>query len=315
MSPEAMQEQQKSWTQTPPATPPLRHVIAQVVEQQTWLDQLAKPFQHWVLQLFGQPGEAQRKVKDALNGTWFGHPLHPALTDVPLGSWSGTLLLDLLWLTHEDEGIVRGADATLGLGVLGALASALTGVADWSDLDGTDLRVGFLHGLLNGSVTLTYLASWLLRCTGRRRAGIAVSTAGYLTALFSAYLGGDLAFAKGSGVNHTAFEPGPDAYVAVLAVNDLVEGKLTRVEVAGIPAVLFKRGSAISAIGATCTHQGGPLEEGTLQAGEIVACPWHGSCFHLRDGSVASGPAVYAQPTFAVRVRNSTIELRRTDHA
>jgi nitrite reductase/ring-hydroxylating ferredoxin subunit/uncharacterized membrane protein len=315
MTTEAIQEHQKSWTQTPPANPPLRHALVRLAEEQTWLDTLAKPFQHWVLQLFGQPGEAQRKIKDALNGTWLGHAFHPALTDVPLGSWSGTMLLDLLWLARKDNGVARSADTTLGLGVFGALGAALTGIADWSDLYDTDLRVGFLHGLLNGGVTLTYLASWLLRRTGRRRAGIALSTAGYLTALFSAYLGGELVFAKGSGVNHTAFEPGSDEYVAVMEVRDLAEGKLTRVDVAGIPAVLLKRGSTIYAIGASCTHQGGPLDEGTLKEGEIVQCPWHGSCFHLRDGSVVNGPAVYAQPTFAVRVRNGAIELRRIDHA
>ncbi len=315
MSTETIQEQQHSWTQNPPATPPLRYLIAQVAEQQMWLDRLAQPFQRWVLKLFGQPGEPQRKIKDILNGTWFGHALHPAFTDVPLGSWSGTLLLDLLWLVREDQGLARGADTTLGLGLLGAIAAALTGVADWSDLYDTDLRVGFLHGLLNGSIALTYLASWLLRRTSRRRAGIAVSTAGYLTALFSAYLGGELVFAKGAGVNHDAFASGSDEYVAVMDVTDLAEGKLTRVDVAGIPAVLLKQGSTIYAIGATCTHQGGPLDEGTLKDGEIVQCPWHGSCFHLRDGSVVSGPAVYAQPTFAVRVRNTTIELCRIDHA
>lgn len=315
MTTEAVQEPQQSWTQTPPATPPLRHAIAQVAEKQTWLDRLAKPCQHWILQLFGQPGQSSRKIKDTLNGTWLGHALHPALTDIPLGSWSATLLFDLLWLTHEDEGRARGADTTLGLGLLGAVASALTGVADWSDLYDTDLRVGFLHGLLNGSAALTYLASWLLRRAGRRHAGIAVSTAGYLTALVSAYLGGELVFAKGNGVNHTAFEPGSDTYVAVMGAGDLVEGKLTRVDVAGIPAVLLKRGDTIYAIGATCTHQGGPLDEGTLGEGEVVECPWHGSRFHLCDGSVINGPAVYAQPTFAVRVRNNTIELRRLDHA
>jgi nitrite reductase/ring-hydroxylating ferredoxin subunit/uncharacterized membrane protein len=315
MSTEAMPDQQKSWTQTPPSNPPLRHAIARVAEDQTWLDSLAKPFQRWVLQLFGQPGEPRRKIKDALNGTWLGHALHPLFTDVPLGSWSGTMLFDLLWLANEDDAVARGADTTLGFGLLGAMAAALTGVADWSDLYDTDMHVGFLHGLLNGSVTLTYLASWLLRRTGRRLAGITLSTAGYLVAIFSAYLGGELVFAKGSGVNHTAFEPGSNKYVVVMDVTDLAEGKLTRVDVAGIPAVLLKRGSTIYAIGATCTHQGGPLDEGSLKAGEIVECPWHGSRFHLRDGSVVNGPAVYAQPTFAVRVRNNSIELRRIDHS
>jgi hypothetical protein len=121
-----------------------------------WLDKLAKPFQQWVLQLFGQPGEPQRKIKDALNGTRLGHALHLVFTDVPLGSWSGTMLFDLLWLVHEDEGVVRGADTTLGLALLGAIAAVLTGGADWSDLYNTDLRVGFLHGLLGGSIALTY---------------------------------------------------------------------------------------------------------------------------------------------------------------
>lgn len=315
MTIEVVQEQQKSWVQTPPTTPPLRYAIARTVENQMWLERLAKPFQNWVLRFFGQPGEPRRTIKDVLNGTWLGHACHPVFTDVPLGSWSGTLLLDVLWLARKDQGIARSADTMLGLGWFGAIAAALTGIADWSDLDATDLRIGFLHGLLNGSATLTYLASWLLRLTGRRRAGIAVSTVGYLTALFSAYLGGELAFAKGAGVNHTAFEPGSDAYIAVMGVKDLADGKLTRVDVAGIPAVLLKRGNTIYAIGATCTHQGGPLDEGALKEGEIVQCPWHGSCFRLRDGSVVNGPAVYAQPTFAVRVREGTIELRRINYA
>lgn len=315
MTIDVTQEPPKSWSQTPPESPPLRHALAQVAESQGWLEKLAPSFQHWVLPFFGQPGEPRRKLKDALNGTWLGHALHPAFTDVPLGSWSGTLLFDLLWLAKPERGRACGADTTLGLGLFGAFASALTGLADWSDLDGTDLQVGLLHGLLNGGVTLTYLASWLLRRTGKRRTGIAISMAGYLTALISAYLGGELVFAKGAGVNHTAFEPGSDDYVAVMESKDLVAGKLTRVDVAGMPAVLFKQGNTIYAIGATCTHQGGPLDEGTLTEGAIVECPWHGSRFHLCDGSVINGPAVYAQPTFAVRVREGTIELRRLDHA
>jgi len=233
-----------------------------------------------------------------LNGTWFGHSLHPVFTDIPIGAWSGTTLLDLSWLNNEDDGIARGADLTLLLGLAGATGAAVTGVTDWSDLDGTDRRVGLMHGLLNGGITLLYLTSLLLRLTGQRRTAIALSTTGYLTSLFSAYLGGELSFAKGIGVNHVAWEGGSDDFVAVIDEQKLVEGKLTRVDVSGIPAVLLKQGRSIYAIGATCTHLAGPLDEGTV-----------------RDGSVAYGPAVYAEPTFAVRVRNGEVELRRLDHA
>jgi nitrite reductase/ring-hydroxylating ferredoxin subunit len=86
------------------------------------------------------------------------------------------------------------------------------------------------------------------------------------------------------------------------------------VDVAGIPAVLLKDGKNIYAIAATCSHLGGPLDEGRCEKG-VVYCPWHNSGFSLEDGSVVNSPAVYAQPTFAVRTRKGKIELRRLEHA
>src|SRR5947207_10189984 len=103
MTSEVMPADQKSWAETPPMNPPLRYAIGNIVERQTWLDKLAEPFQGWLLKLFGQPGQPNRKIKDYLNGTWLGHPIHPVLTDVPLGAWSGTLVLDMAWLGNEDR--------------------------------------------------------------------------------------------------------------------------------------------------------------------------------------------------------------------
>jgi nitrite reductase/ring-hydroxylating ferredoxin subunit/uncharacterized membrane protein len=320
MSSEVTSQSRKSWAETPPLSPPLRHAVGEFVENQTWLDKLAGPIQSWLLKFFGQPGQPNRKLKDMLNGTWLGHPVHPMLTDIPLGAWSGTMLLDLVWLNEETEGTARGADIALLLGLLGAGGAAVTGTTDWSDLDGTDRRVGLMHGLLNIGIAGIYTTSFVLRLMGKRRAGIALSTTGYLTSLFSAYLGGELILAKGIGVNHVAWQGGPNDFVEVMDMADLEEGKLTRVELPGstdnpgIPAVLLKQGNSIYAIGATCSHLGGPLDEGTCQNG-VVTCPWHGSSFHMSGGSVVNGPAVYAQPTFAVRVRNGKIELRRLEHA
>lgn len=315
MTTKDVQNQQKSWAETPPTNPPLRHIIGEYVENQTWLDTLSNPFQSWLLKLFGQPGEPNRKIKNMLNGTWLGHAVHPMLTDIPLGAWTGTTLLDIAALAGENKDIENSADLTLILGLLGAGGAAVTGVTDWSDLEGTDRRVGMMHGLLNGSITVMYLVSLIMRRTGQRRAGVALSTLGYLASLFSAYLGGEMVFAKGVGVNHVAWEGGSDDYVSVMPANDLPAGKLTRVDVAGISAVLLKEGKAIYAIAATCSHLGGPLDEGSIRDGNVVQCPWHGSCFRMTDGSVVDGPAVYAQPTFSVRVRNGNIELRRLEHA
>jgi len=307
-------EEQKSWVETPPSNPSLRYAIARIVENQTWLDTLATPLQNWFLQLYGQPGQPSRRIKDILNGIWLGHALHPVFTDIPIGAWSCTMLLDLVSINGKSDGVAHGADITMALGIVGAVGAAVTGVTEWSDLDGTDRRVGLMHGLLNSSILLTNIGSLALRLTGKRRAGITLSTLGYLASLFSAYLGGELSFAKGIGVNHNAWEGGSDDYVAVMDVEDLDEGKLTRVDAAGIPAVLLKQDSSIYAIGAVCTHLGGPLDEGSCENGEVT-CPWHGSRFRMNNGSVVNGPAVYAQPTFAVRVSNGKIELRRLDHA
>lgn len=315
MTTEVLPEEQKSWSETPPSNPPLRYAISSVVENQTWLDSLATPLQNWLLKLFGQPGDPNRTLKSMLNGTWLGHALHPVLTDIPLGAWSCTMVLDVASFNAEsNNGIAQGADIAMALGILGATGAAVTGLTDWSDLDGTDRRVGLMHGLLNSGILLTNVGSLVLRLTGRRRAGITLSTIGYLASLFSAYLGGELSFAKGIGVNHDAWEGGSDEYVPVMNMEDLEEGKLTRVDAAGIPAVMYKQGGTIYAIGAVCTHLAGPLDEGTCENGEVT-CPWHGSRFRMSDGAVVNGPAAYAQPTFAVRVRDGKIELRRLDHA
>jgi hypothetical protein len=120
MSTEVVTKEQRSWAETPPKHPLLRYLIGEFVERQIWLDKLASPIQNWLLSFFGQPGQPRRKLKDMLNGTWLGHALHPVLTDVPLGAWSATTLLDLTWLNNENEGVARSADLTLVLGLAGA---------------------------------------------------------------------------------------------------------------------------------------------------------------------------------------------------
>lgn len=311
---EAIPAPQHGWTETPPVSPPLRHWVGELIEHQTWTDQYAAPVQDLLLKLFGQPGQFGRRVKNVLNGTWLGHAVHPVLTDLPIGAWTGTMLFDLLWLNDEQENNARTAEDMLLFGLISVVGTAITGATDWSDLYDTDRRVGFIHGALNTGIALVNTASYALRKLGLRRTGIALSTVGYAGLMFTAYLGGELVYGKGVGVNHNAFEGGAEDFVSVMNENDLIEGKLTRVNAGGIPAVLLKQGNTIYAIGAVCTHMGGPLDEGTVE-NDVVTCPWHGSQFRMSDGSVVTSPAVYAEPNFAVRIRNGQIELRRLDHA
>lgn len=303
-----------SWVDTPPRSPFLRNLSATLLTKMPWLDGIAGPLQKWINKAYGEPGQPQYKVKDMLNGVWLGHTLHPVMVTVPIGAWTATSVMDTAWLFTQDESMAKGADVTLWIGMVGAVGSAATGATNWTDTYGSERRAGMFHALLNSGVTVLNLASGILRFTGQRRTAIALTTVAYAATAVSAYIGGELSYSAGVGVNHVAWEGGPDEFVPVLDEQELQEGRLTRVIVDGVPAVLIKDNKNIYAIAATCSHAGGPLNEGTYKDG-VVYCPWHKSGFNMCDGSVANSPAVYSQPTFAVRIRNGKVELRRLEHA
>src|SRR5581483_4530798 len=207
------------------------------------------------------------------------------------------------------------ADWALGVGVAAALPAAAAGVADWSAIGGSQRRLGLVHGLLNGVGLGCMLGSLLARALRNRALGVQLSTMGYLVGAFSAWLGGELVYSPGTGVSRNAWEPVTDEYQPAVRLADLRDGQLTRGEIhvdgQALPLVLLRRGSEVLALSAVCGHLGGPLDEGALLAGDVVQCPWHGSRFSLRDGSVQQGPAAFSQPCFETRLRGEWVEVRR----
>lgn len=260
------------------------------------LDAVADPVQ-------GAVRAIPKPVTDVLDGVWLGNPLHPALTDVPLGAWTAAAALDV-----AGSG---AADGALLVGVLGAVPAALTGLNDWSHLRGDSKRLGTVHALVNSLGLVLNVASVLARRDGRRGLGKVLSGVAYAGAVFSAHLGGQLAFGLGVRVNRTAWEQPRDRYLAVLDEEKLNGGKLVRADLEG-EAVLVARADGsneVCAIAATCSHLGGPLDEGERD-GNTVVCPWHGSRFDLCTGEVEAGPAVYPQPRYEARVRAGKVEIR-----
>ncbi len=203
------------------------------------------------------------------------------------------------------------------VGLLGALGAIVTGLTDWSDTYGAERRVGLNHALFNATATLLYVVSFVLRLLAGPGDGIAaviIGFVGLVSVSYAAYLGGDMVFGKGTGVNHTAWEAGSEDYEAVMMLSNVEENELYRVVAAGVPVVLLRQGLQLYAISVTCSHAGGPLDEGTL-TGDIVECPWHGSRFCMRDGRVLTGPATVNAPRYDVRVRNGQVEIKRSsDH-
>lgn len=287
--------------------------VYEAVGDQEWLEAIADALQPAVRGFFDGLGPARRRVKNFLNGTWLGHPLHPVLTDIPIGAWSVTLLLDALDRDAESgagsRGLRRAADASLALGLAGAVASAVSGLTDWADTDARPRRVGTAHALLNSTATLLFAASFLARRKGRRPAGRGLAWTGLLVAGAAGYLGGELVSHEQIGVDHSSGRELPEKFTPVLPASDLGEDEPKRVLWKDTPILLVKRAGRVFALAETCAHLGGPLAEGKLR-GDCIVCPWHGSTFDLATGMVVEGPSAFPQPRLEARVRSGNVEVR-----
>ncbi|WP_299761265.1 Rieske 2Fe-2S domain-containing protein [uncultured Pontibacter sp.] len=281
------------------------------ISQQEWLDTAGDTVQPAVLKAFEAGGKAGRSIKNALHGKWLGHPLHPAITDVPVGAWTTAAVLDGLELMGKEK-YTPGADAAVAVGLVGALGAAVTGLADWTGTRKERRKLGMLHGMLNAGATALYATSLLLRRRKRTRGvGIGLAMLGYGVVSAGAYLGGHLVFGKQVGVDHTGNSAVyPEDFVAVLREDELEEGQMRCVEAGEVKVLLARKNGDLFAIAHTCSHLGGPLSDGDLMDNCSVRCPWHGSVFSLEDGSVVDGPATEPQPKFEVRVKAGQIEVR-----
>ncbi len=283
--------------------------LSNVIARQEWLQPIEDGLGKGVHAAFESAGETGQKVQDFLHGTWIGHPLHVILTDIPLGSWTAAMAFDAIDAITDRREFGFAADACVGVGLLGAVGSAVTGLTDWHQTDPPARRVGLVHGLLNIVATSLFAASWINRRRDNRSLARGLSTLGFLIGGVSAQLGGHLVYDHRIGVDHAPAQGLPEDFAAVLSVSQLTENTPIRAEYNGLPILLVRRGERVFAIAETCSHLGGPLSEGNLE-GDTIQCPWHGSRFSLEDGSVVSGPAVHPQPCLEARIRDGQVEVR-----
>ena len=142
-------------------------------------------------------------MKDVLHGVGLGHPVHPPLTDLPIGFWTSAFVLDL-----GGGRRARHAAATLvGCGVLSAVPTAAAGIADWAALEQPERRTGVVHAVANLIATALYGLSYLARRRGRHATGVALGLVAAAAASGGGYLGGHLSFRRASGVNHATGAP------------------------------------------------------------------------------------------------------------
>jgi nitrite reductase/ring-hydroxylating ferredoxin subunit len=274
------------------------------------LDKVAAPLRDAVHKVL-----TRQDVKDALHGVWMGHPLHPVLAQLTIGSFASAGILDVSPRTR------RPATALILIGLVSAVPTAAAGWADYADGHEEQQRVGVVHAAANGAMLAGYVTSLASRARGRSFRGALWGWAALAVGTVGASLGGHMAYHQAMGANHAEGYPhiGPGDWTDVGPVTDLPEGEPARRIVGDVGVLVVKRGEQVHALADRCAHASAPLHEGDLVdgdgRGECVVCPWHGSVFRLDTGSVVHGPATAPQPTFRTRVRDGRLELAITGHA
>lgn len=258
---------------------------------------------------FSSLGGVRRYVENGLHGTWLGHPVHPAITDLPVGAWTSAAVLDALDISTGRKQLGQAADLMIGIGLAGAVGAGITGITDWNKTDEPARKMGVIHGLMNIEGAWLYTAALILRRRGQRGAGQALAALAYSGLLLSAWIGGELSYKEGVGIDHGVRKSSPKEFTPVLAEAELPENTLKRVRTKGVSILLVHQEGKILAINEVCSHLGGPLSEGELD-GNCVICPWHGSEFSLEDGHVVGGPATYPVDRYETRIRDGQIEVR-----
>ena len=139
-------------------------------------------------------------VREVLSGKPLGHPAHPLLVTVPIGSWLAATFLDLT------GGDAKAAQRLVALGSVGALPALATGANDLLATSGAQRRVGLVHAGLNDLALGWYIASWRARRRGSRLRGSVYALAGAATVSASGWLGGHLSYVLGAGQTRSTTE-------------------------------------------------------------------------------------------------------------
>lgn len=266
-------------------------------------------------------------INDWLEGKPLGHPLHPLLVHLPIGLWLLSLLFDFSTLLVEPNNVlVRGAFYTMLFGLVMALIAALPGLADRADIrdDHPAKRTANTHMVLNLTAVGLYTFSLVLRygALGAEEVPLVpffLALVGMGVVGYSGFLGGILVYGEGIGVGrHRRRTPTPektirsgvaearDGMVPVAEAASLDEGETLRAEVEGVEMCIANVGGEYYAFQDYCTHRFAPLSEGHFHDYEVM-CPWHRSCFDVRNGKVTQGPAKVDLRTFEVVVQDGWI--------
>lgn len=287
-----------------------------MVKSWKWLDPFANFFGAIVGGFYKIPGT--HGIKSLLHGTWpLGHPLHPMVTDLTIGGYTATIALDIVYVITRNPALPQAADFLIVASFLTSLASIVSGLTDWNETIDEERRTGMLHGLLMVVASVGFFVSIWLRLHGvadQRDPAVWLALVSWAILIVSSFFGGEMVFAYGTEVNRQAWSEPPtkwerlDVYESSLEDRKPVVGKTK----SGFAVFVVKLDDKIYAMGNTCTHAGGPLNEGTWVGADRceIQCPWHASRFCVKDAKVHGGPATFSEVRFQTRAADGRVEVR-----
>jgi uncharacterized membrane protein len=139
-----------------------------------------------------------------------GHPVHPVLVTLPIGLFAIGVVFDIVYLASGDRTFANVAFWDIGVGIVGGLLAAVFGLLDWLAIpSGTRARrIGLWHGGGNVVIVALFLVSWVLRLPDHAYLPsllpFVLGVVGVLLALVTAWLGGELVYRLGVGVDPDA---------------------------------------------------------------------------------------------------------------
>lgn len=241
-----------------------------------------------------------------------GHPIHPALVSYPFALLTAAFGYAAAAAVSRDRELAAVSRRLVPTGIAAGLLAASAGIVDYVysvPPDSSAKERATKHGLLNTTALGLFAASWLLGRDGRRRAvPLALQGLGTVVMSVAGWMGGTLVYRNQIGVDHRYANAGrwretssADAAEGALVSADegLGVNQMALVHNGAERIVVARTEKEYVAFGDRCTHKGGPLSDGVLICG-TVQCPWHGSQFDVRTGSVKCGPAEHAIPTYPV---------------
>jgi uncharacterized membrane protein/nitrite reductase/ring-hydroxylating ferredoxin subunit len=253
-----------------------------------------------------------------------GHPIHPALIPFPFAFLYGAFFFDLAGrLTGRESWWMTGAYLSL-VGVVAALAAAIPGLIDYFltvPPKSSGKRRATKHMIVNLAAVTLFAIGWAIRARPEavpvfpvlalEAIGLALLTAG-------GWMGGVLVNRNQIGVDHRYAQAGRwneeriearlGDPVVVARVEELRVNQMKLLHVDGRRVVLARTEEGYVAFDDRCTHRGGSLAGGVMIGG-VVQCPWHGSQFDCRSGTVRAGPAQEPVKTYRVTEREGKLML------